>query len=268
MTGGTGTLGQQLVEKFSTKKDCTIYTSYRDEYKRNCLFDIAIDSSANKVNLFKLDLEHTERLFLPFTHSARNDHVVLVNAAGICLQGSSKTALKRSLSVNLISPVLLSLLALSHWSRRGRSAAATTTGTCSIVNINSGDGELGNLRSDVADAVRTVSSLEALSALVLHFLATHDPQQDLAHGPSPAYSLSKALLNRATAIMHREYGCSKAVRVLACCPGDFASPMSTPEELQHARPVAEAAAHIVEMACDREAYPGGRFYRDGKLISW
>ena len=57
------------------------------------------------------------------------------------------------------------------------------------------------------------------------------PLCDYAVGPTPAYSLSKALLNAHTRLWHRQLvseGISKSVRVMAVCPGNFQSPLSQP----------------------------------------
>jgi len=57
------------------------------------------------------------------------------------------------------------------------------------------------------------------------------PLSDYAVGPTPAYSLSKALLNTHTRLWHQQLvneGISKYVRVMAVCPGNFESPISQP----------------------------------------
>lgn len=65
---------------------------------------------------------------------------------------------------------------------------------------------------------------------------TDDRGASLIHyavGPTPAYSLSKALLNAHTRLWQQELinaGLQESVRVIAVCPGNFLSPMSQPGE--------------------------------------
>lgn len=57
------------------------------------------------------------------------------------------------------------------------------------------------------------------------------PLSEYAVGPTPAYSLSKALLNTHTRLWHRQLiseGLLKSVRVMSVCPGNFQSPLSQP----------------------------------------
>jgi NAD(P)-dependent dehydrogenase (short-subunit alcohol dehydrogenase family) len=104
-----------------------------------------------------------------------------------------------------------------------------------------------------------------------------DSDFEYAFGPTPFYSLSKALLNVYTRIAHERLsaaagsgsGLGLRSRVISVCPGNFHSPMSRPEEAEDAIHVDEAAAHLLEVALgDPERFPGGKFYRFGEEIPW
>eukprot|EP01039_Chlorochromonas_danica_P003968 gene3968-4342_t len=85
-------------------------------------------------------------------------------------------------------------------------------------------------------------------------------------GNTPMYSLSKALLNHLTRLLHEQ--APGNCRIIACCPGNFESVMTTEEERLTAQPVEEAAANLLRLMRDRHRYPGGLWYRYGEKIDW
>ena len=103
------------------------------------------------------------------------------------------------------------------------------------------------------------------------------------------YSLSKALLNVLTRVIHEyihnhlyttvtsgigiEYdkcdGIIDNIRIISVCPGDFESSMSTEDEIKTARNVDISADSILKVALgSKEDFPSGYFYRDGIKIDW
>lgn len=105
----------------------------------------------------------------------------------------------------------------------------------------------------------------------------HQGDFEYAFGPTPYYSLSKALLNvytrvaqeRLPALLGLESELESESRVVSVCPGNFRSPMTRPEEEEDAMCVDEAAAHLLEVALGgADRFPGGRFYRFGQEIPW
>ena len=111
-------------------------------------------------------------------------------------------------------------------------------------------------------------SFQAWKAYLVELEETFDPSFSYAHGPTPMYSLSKALLNAYTRLSH---GTVPGVRrVVAVCPGNFESPMTTAEE-REGGPLATAdaaAADVWALVADPDRYPGGRFYRHREQITW
>jgi NAD(P)-dependent dehydrogenase (short-subunit alcohol dehydrogenase family) len=114
-----------------------------------------------------------------------------------------------------------------------------------------------------------VSSLQDWKKYIHEMPARFDPNMEYAFGESPMYSVSKALLNVLTRVIHKESPAGCHLRVVSVCPGNVISPMSTEEEKLTAIPAEDAAADILAVALgSTEEFPGGRFYRFREPISW
>ena len=88
-----------------------------------------------------------------------------------------------------------------------------------IINVSSGDGELVYLNSNLQSKLAGVKSIGDWSDLITTILNNFDSSYPYAYGDSPMYSLSKALLNVGTQILHRELfsstsdvACSSSIR--------------------------------------------------------
>jgi NAD(P)-dependent dehydrogenase (short-subunit alcohol dehydrogenase family) len=115
-----------------------------------------------------------------------------------------------------------------------------------------------------SQAVRAVAE-RAVTAL------TADPALELACGPTPAYSLSKALLNAATRCSSNSNGASSygvSPRVFAVCPGDVATRMCSAAAGDAVLSAEAAAEHIVAMALQPGEFTSGSFYRFRESIPW
>ena len=313
--GGSGVLGTNIVRKFcSSPLHQNIWASFKKEEE---LTSIVSHDAMKAVQFFKLDFlegNNREPPGLPNLSliSQTDQHRILINSAGVCLQGNSRDALHDSLLVNTIGPIAVAKLFIEE------SLTVAPSQRISVINISSGDGETCNLNSQVAHSIESINSSTDLDTYIVHLMDSYDSSVEYAHGPTPMYSLSKALLNKSTILMHAEHrpklvtnqflrahkhanimnGCMNSldesidrfgattielptaeskvvntatdtgVRILACCPGNIASPMSTPEEMLTTVPVSFAAAHIYELATNFVKFPGGKFYRHGELISW
>lgn len=82
-------------------------------------------------------------------------------------------------------------------------------------------------------------------------------------GGTPAYSISKAALNALTRMLADELR-SAGILVNSICPGWVTTDMGG----SGGRPVAEGAASVVWAVRLADDGPTGRFFRDGKLLSW
>lgn len=89
------------------------------------------------------------------------------------------------------------------------------------------------------------------------------------------YSLSKALLNTFTRVVASQMRSHQQIQIVATCPGNFLSPMSTVDEIQEADAKLllpdDAAADIWALAGHpnaHAAFPSGYFYRHRERIPW
>lgn len=270
ITGSTGVLGSALVRNCLRQGYPTL-AGYRDEKLLELLLDDISRDPATKPNKhlishvrldhqnedFEECARHTVALFL--AGEARNK--VLINNAAICVDdGLDSEVLKRTLLVNTITPTILSRhFATSHYHQK----YAEKT----VINVSSGDGELLMLHSSLQEAISSLTNFAEFDALVTRLTETLSLSSiEVGFGTTSYYSLSKALLNSSTKLLHNEAAAS--CRTVSVCPGNFASAMSTPEELLTAWTPDQAAASVFDVAMAAAQYPGGKFYRHGREISW
>ncbi len=177
---------------------------------------------------------------------------VLVNNAGVALDGFDAEIAARTLEVNLRGPLRVTE-ALLPLAREG----------AVIVNVSSGIGELSCLRAPLRAryASGTLEPAELL-ALADEFVARVAEGTHAEQGwPSSAYAVSKVSLNAWTRWLARELG--DRARVNAVCPGWVRTDMGGPHA---SRSVEEGAASIVWAATLGPDGPTGSFFRDGTQI--
>lgn len=178
---------------------------------------------------------------------------VLVNNAGVALDGFDARVAARTLDVNFFGALRVTDAMLPLLAPRAR-----------VVMVSSGMGELSVVAPALQRKLLDASlDREALAALMRAFV------DDVGHGrhaaagwPSSAYSVSKVGLNALTRVLAREH---PTLRVNAVCPGWVRTAMgggSAP------RSVREGAASIAWAATLSEDGPTGGFFRDGRAIDW
>ncbi|CAN0526734.1 unnamed protein product [Ectocarpus sp. 12 AP-2014] len=182
-----------------------------------------------------------------------------------------------------------------------------------VVWISSGDGELCFLGGKWRGLLAEAQSLEDVKSPLSDLLAaatdtitttlkenstapTGSQQEgeqaqveEIAFGPTPAYSLSKAAVNAAVrtwapciqaptvpavapeSTKSRTGVRGGGVRLVAVCPGDVLTRMTSKEEMARGDAVCpeEAAVEVVDIALSSaHDIPAGRFYRHGEEIGW
>lgn len=259
ITGSTGVLGSALVKALCKADDrVRVHALYRRE---QAAFELA-SGLEKELKLYPdfnfCDMGRVHDSPLSFVSSDPLD-LLLVNNAAVCLRGTSPQIVRKSLLVNTLGPILL----VQELMRRMGEGERVT-----VVNVSSGDGELANLHSSLARDIEQLDSMGDLLGFIsrLQGMDLDEQPMELAAGPSPLYSLSKALLNRATHLQH--LSAPAGMRIIACCPGNFPSPMSTPEEADGAVTAEQAAEQLLDMARREEDFPSGGFYRHGQRIGW
>ena len=189
---------------------------------------------------------------------------LLINNAAVCEPGWNRAEVRRAVRTNVLGPVLMTRQLLPGMLRRGHGV---------VLSVSSGDGELCYLNPPLQADLRGVETHSAL----LRVLTRASPPRDAygaapAHGPTPAYSLSKAALNCATRMQAAALPPRSGVWVGAVCPGDVLTRMTTEAERETAVAPAAAARDVVELI-RRTYHPdstlaSGRFWRHGQEITF
>jgi NAD(P)-dependent dehydrogenase (short-subunit alcohol dehydrogenase family) len=180
---------------------------------------------------------------------------VLINNAGIALEGFNADVARRTLAVNCFGVMTVVDHLLPVLSPRGR-----------IVMVSSGMGQVAGLTPELqANFLDPAMTREQLVDLLHTFVRDVEVGQHIQRGwPSNAYQISKAGLNTFTRLLAREVA-HTAIRVNAVCPGwvrtDLGGHGAT-------RSVEEGARGIVWAALLAEDGPSGGFFRDGRPIPW
>lgn len=179
---------------------------------------------------------------------------VLVNNAGIALEGFDEVVAYRTLATNFHGVRRLTRALVDRIADGGR-----------IVMVSSGLGELEGLAPQLRERFLDADLDEArLVALVDGFVREVAERRHAASGwPSSAYRVSKIALNALTRLYARELE-PRGVRVAAVCPGWVRTDMGGAGA---SRSVAEGARGIVWAATASELATG-RFYRDARRIPW
>lgn len=215
--------------------------------------------------------------------------IVLINNAAMCLHGRSLHSFHSSLALNSFLPVLL-IAQLRHQLMHLPAPLCSSIEDIVIVNVSSGDGERLFLDSDIAEHIFPISQdskTGCTDILSWQFYITNHlwsllekerNSKEFAVGSAPSYSLSKALLNRATQLLSKQMSSLQLlnqlvpVRFCSVCPGNFASRMSTADELAAnyhiIRSPEDAALDIKEIIDNTNRhFVSGGFYRYGQAIS-
>lgn len=290
--GGTSVLGKsllfQLLQKYESYQVNQVYVSYRDKDKANNLLEqLKAFKSSLRPKFFHHEVKpippitdiDDEKYFddsIPgFGHCNANNEHILIYCAGIICNGNKKSDFEKQLLVNAVFPILLSYNLIRQ--RRQRRMDAKI----SIVNISSGDGESVFITSTIYDNIQQLKTISEYFNYIHSLVASHDESFEYAFGESPGYSLSKALLNRGTILLH-DFCQSKAndsfysddkltgssERVISICPGNFKSSMTSVDEMNSLIDPTLCAEDVLTVALNSNDYMSGKFYRHCKVIDW
>jgi NAD(P)-dependent dehydrogenase (short-subunit alcohol dehydrogenase family) len=178
---------------------------------------------------------------------------VLVNNAGIALDGFDADVAKRTLDVNFFGPMRVTDALLPLVRDGGR-----------IVMVSSGMGEVSSLSAALRERVLSPAlTRDELVELMNRFVRDVELGVHTDAGwPSSAYRVSKVGLNALARLLAREQA-SRNIKVNAVCPGWVRTDMGGRSAT---RSVEKGAASIVWAATRAEG--SGGFFRDGKPIAW
>jgi NAD(P)-dependent dehydrogenase (short-subunit alcohol dehydrogenase family) len=180
---------------------------------------------------------------------------VLINNAGIALEGFNAEVVRRTLAVNCFGVMTVVDHLLPVLSPHGR-----------IVMVSSGMGQVAGLPPALqAEFLDPTLTRARLIDLLQRFVQDVETGQHRQHGwPSNAYRMSKVGLNAFTRLLARELA-STAIRVNAVCPGWVRTDIGG----RNAPLSVEAGVRsMVWAALLGEDGPSGGFFRDGQPIAW
>jgi carbonyl reductase 1 len=182
---------------------------------------------------------------------------VLVNNAGIALDGFDEKVARKTLDVNFFGPMRVTdrLLPLARKGAR-------------IVMVSSGLGAVSALSPALRDRfLDETIDRERLVALVEAFVRDVAEGEHAARGwPTSAYSVSKIALNTLTRILARELaGDPRSILVNAACPGWVRTRMGGAGA---PRSPEDGARTPVWLALLPPSGPSGGFFRDERRVPW
>jgi NAD(P)-dependent dehydrogenase (short-subunit alcohol dehydrogenase family) len=226
VTGANRGLGKETARQLEERGLRVIQTSREDPaFPLDVTSDASVRALAEKLRAEKIELD------------------VLVNNAGIAMNGFNQNVVDKTLATNFFGPL-----------RVTDALAPLVRDDGHIVMVSSGMGDLSIFSSsELRSFFAKVDDRDELIEKMREFIA------DQRGWPQSAYSVSKAGLNALTRILAREL---PRLRVNAVCPGWVRTDMGG----KHAeRDVETGAKSIVWGAFTKET---GGFFRDGERIAF
>lgn len=181
---------------------------------------------------------------------------VLVNNAGVALEGFNLDVVQRTLAVNFYGAARTTDAFLPLLAAHGK-----------VVMVSSGMADRGALGPSLRTQFSQPLSRAELFALVQQFEQAVATGHHRAQGwPQSAYRVSKMALNVLTETLTRELADDpRQLLVNACCPGWVRTDMGGPSA---DRSVEEGADTPVWLATLPKGGPRGGFFRDRAVASW
>ena len=258
VTGANRGLGLETARQLAADGLHVIVTSREVAAARAAAETLAKAKPAGSVTALPLPLDVGD----PASIAAAADHLraavtavdVLVNNAGISMNGFNAEVARRTTEVNFLGPLRVTEALLPLVPAGG-----------TIVMVSSGMGELSGvddgLRARFTDPALT---RDRLVALVEEFVADVAAGRHQARGwPSSGYRVSKIALNALVRVWAPALE-ARQIIINAVCPGWVRTDMGGRGA---SRGVEKGAASIV-WAATRVGEPTGGFFRDGRSIDW
>jgi len=258
VTGASRGLGLETARQLAAGGSHVIVTSRRAADARAAATEISA-GAAGSVEALPLPLDVTD----PATIAAAADHLraagtaidVLVNNAGIAMDGFNEEVARRTIDTNFFGPLRVTG-ALLPLIPRGGAAVMVSSGMGELAGVDPG------LRARFTDPALT---RHALAALAREFVADVAAGRHRERGwPSSAYRVSKVALNALVRVWAPALA-DAGIVINAVCPGWVRTDMGGSGA---PRSVEKGAASIVWAATRAGGDLTGGFFRDGHRIDW
>jgi carbonyl reductase 1 len=257
ITGANRGLGLETAREMAGKGWRVVLTA-RNEGKGRAAAESIAAGDGRDVKFLQLDVEDPSSISeLAATLREKEMGIdVLVNNAGIAVDGFDESVARRTIDTNFYGPV-----------RVTEALLPVIPGGGTIVMVSSGAGELSilspNLRSRFSDSSLTQAGLLELVESFVEAVRRGRHSQE--GWPTSAYGVSKASLNAFVRITAPKLA-ARGIRINAVCPGWVRTDMGGPGAPRTPR---DGAASILWAALlGGEGSPTGGFFRDGKSIPW
>ena len=255
VTGGNRGLGRETARQLAQRGYHVVLTGRRAAQAEEVADELR--GEGLDVESHVLDVTRAEdiRALAAHVRKAGQPVEVLVNNAGVALDGFDAEVVRKTMAVNVYGPL--------HLTDALRPLLAPNA---RVVMVSSGIGTLSSLAPTLRDSFAAPALLRAkLENLIARFAADVAAGTHSEHGwPSSAYGVSKIALGALTRIFDAELA-DTGVHVNAVCPGWVRTDMGG---AQAERTVEEGASGIVWAATLPADGPRGGFFRDGEAIEW
>jgi len=255
VTGANRGLGLETARELARQSWQVILTA-RNEKKGTAAAQSVSAEAGREVQFRLLDIADPSSIaaLAGSLHEQGTKLDVLVNNAGITMDGFDEQVARRTIDTNFYGPMRLTEALLPVMSDGG-----------AIVMVSSGAGELSILSRDLRKRFSDRGlTQQGLLELVESFVdAVRRGRHSQEGWPTSAYGVSKAALNALVRITAPRLE-ARAIRINAVCPGWVRTDMGGPGAPRTLREGAES----ILWAALLEGGPTGGFFRDGKLIPW
>jgi NAD(P)-dependent dehydrogenase (short-subunit alcohol dehydrogenase family) len=255
VTGANRGLGLETARELAGK-GWRVILAARNETKGKAAAQSISAGAGRDVQFRRLDVEDPSSISA-IAGSLREEGLkldVLVNNAGITMDGFDERVARRTIDTNFYGPVRLTEALLPVIPDGG-----------TIVMVSSGARELSILSQDLRRrfADRNLTRRGLLELVESFVDAVRRGRHSQEGWPTSAYGVSKAALNALVRITAPRLA-SRSIILNAVCPGWVRTDMGGPGAPRSLR---EGAASILWAAL-LEGGPTGGFFRDGKPIPW